>query len=167
MPTTAASLQLTADLYCQIQQFYARQMQLLDGGDAEGWAATFTPDGVFVANAHPQPVCGHDAISAAARRTVDELAAAGEVRRHWLGMVAVDRRCDGTVGAHSYALIFHTKRGGQAALRMSTACDDVLVPDGAGDWLVSYREVTRDDLAGGSAPGENTMACRPVIMPRS
>jgi 3-phenylpropionate/cinnamic acid dioxygenase small subunit len=146
MPVTAASLDLTADLYCQIQQFYARQMQLLDDGDAGAWAGTFAPDGVFAANAHPQPTRGRDAIAAAARRAVDELAADGETRRHWLGMLAVDPRSDGSIGVRSYALIFQTRRGGQAALRLSTVCDDVLVQGDAGDWLIRYREVTRDDL---------------------
>jgi 3-phenylpropionate/cinnamic acid dioxygenase small subunit len=147
MPTATAPARLTADLYCQVQQFYARQMQLLDEGDATGWARTFTPDGEFAANAHPEPVRGRDAITAAAQRAIDELTAAGEIRRHWLGMLAIEPRDDGTVSARSYALIFQTKRGGQAALRLSTVCEDALIQDEAGGWLVAHRQVTRDDLA--------------------
>jgi 3-phenylpropionate/cinnamic acid dioxygenase small subunit len=150
MPTATA--RLTADLYCQVQQFYARQMQLLDQGDAAGWAQTCAPEGVFAANAHPEPVCGRPAITAAARRAIDELSAAGEVRRHWLGMLAVSPGDDGTVSARSYALIFQTKIGGQATLRLSTVCQDALVPDGAGDWLVAHRQVTRDDLPPADGP---------------
>ena len=77
------------DLYQQVQGFYADQMQLLDRGAAEEWAQTFTEDGVFAANAHPEPTRGRAAIAAAARTTSDDLAAKGVRRRHWLGMVQV------------------------------------------------------------------------------
>jgi hypothetical protein len=33
--------------HMEIQQLYARYNVLIDRGDAEGWAATFTPDGQF------------------------------------------------------------------------------------------------------------------------
>ena len=33
--------------YIDIQQLYARYNIAIDTGDGEGWAATFTPDGVF------------------------------------------------------------------------------------------------------------------------
>src|SRR5262245_17419264 len=38
---------LTTQDYADIQQLYARYNLAIDTGDAEGWAATFTPDGVF------------------------------------------------------------------------------------------------------------------------
>jgi hypothetical protein len=131
------------DLYLQVQRFYARQMQALDSGAADEWAATFTPDGVFSANAFPEPVRGRDAIVAGARRTADQLA--GVIRRHWLGMLDVRPQADGTVFARSYALIIETPRNGQAGVHLSTLCEDVLVRDGDG-WLVRERKVTRDDL---------------------
>jgi uncharacterized protein (TIGR02246 family) len=33
--------------YAEIQQLYARYNEAIDSGDAEAYAATFTPDGVF------------------------------------------------------------------------------------------------------------------------
>ena len=43
----AQSGSLTADDYIEIQQLYAKYAHTLDLGDAEGWANTFTSDGVF------------------------------------------------------------------------------------------------------------------------
>jgi uncharacterized protein (TIGR02246 family) len=47
---------LTTDDLVEIQQLYARYNWTLDAGDSQGYAATFTPDGVFNNNS------GHDAI---------------------------------------------------------------------------------------------------------
>ncbi|MBZ4319361.1 nuclear transport factor 2 family protein [Streptomyces huiliensis] len=140
--TTAAGF---AALYQQVQQFYAEQMHLLDTGRAEEWAETFTEDGVFAANAHPEPAAGRSVIAAAARKAVDDYVARGIQRRHWLGMVSVTERGDGEVAASCYALVVETGRGGRPELRASTSCDDVLVRRD-GRWLVKDRQVRRDDL---------------------
>src|SRR5258706_10278851 len=47
---------LTAQDLVDIQQLYAKYNWTLDSGDADGYASTFTPDGVFNNNV------GHDAI---------------------------------------------------------------------------------------------------------
>jgi SnoaL-like domain len=132
-------------LYHQIQQFYAHQMQLLDEGLVEEWAASFTEDGVFAANAHPEPTRGRTAIRQAAQQTVQDLSAKGLIRRHWLGMVVLGPREDGSVFARSYAQVLETPRGGATVLRMSTVCEDLLCHDGE-QWLVRNRQVWRDDL---------------------
>ena len=41
---------LAAADYTEIQQLYARYNTTIDRGDGDGWAATFTPDGVFAGN---------------------------------------------------------------------------------------------------------------------
>jgi len=134
-----------SELYPQIEQFYATQMQLLDDGAVQEWADTFTHDGVFEANAHPEPARGREAIASAAKRTVAELAEQGLVRRHWIGMLSVRPNDDGSVGARSYAVVLQTPKGGQAAIRFSTVCEDVLVRRDGG-WQVLDRRVSRDDL---------------------
>ncbi|MFD8492869.1 nuclear transport factor 2 family protein [Amycolatopsis sp. NPDC059657] len=143
---TTTAITTTAELYFEVQQFYAQQMHLLDDGKAEEWAETFTEDGVFAANAHPEPAAGRSVIAAAARKATDDYAANGVQRRHWLGMVSVERRTEDEVFAQCYALVIETPRGGQAAIRVSTRCDDTLV-NRDGRWLVQHRQVTRDDLA--------------------
>ncbi|WP_035279743.1 nuclear transport factor 2 family protein [Actinokineospora spheciospongiae] len=133
------------ETYHRVQHFYAHQMQLLDDGSVERWSETFTEDGTFAANAHPEPTTGRGAIAEAARRASTELARAGVVRRHWLGMVTVSTQPAGTLLARCYALVISTPKGGQAGVHVSTVCEDVLVPDGD-DFLVRERRVTRDDL---------------------
>ena len=43
----AAQSVLTADDHAEIQQLYASYNLTIDSGDADAWADTFTPDGVF------------------------------------------------------------------------------------------------------------------------
>lgn len=134
-------------VYEQVQRFYARQMRCLDEGKVTEWAATFTADGVFAANAHPEPFRGREAIEAGARKAAEQLAGDGIQRRHWLGMLEVADQPDGTLVARSYALIISTPAGGQAGVHLSTTCDDVLVREGD-ELLVRSRQVRRDDLPG-------------------
>ena len=133
-----------SSVYEQVQHFYARQMQDLDAGRAAEWAETFTEDGVFAANAHPEPTVGRAAIAAAASAATADLERRGLRRRHWLGMLTVTPEGD-RLRARSYALIIETPRGGQAAVRLSTTCEDILVRSGDG-WQVQHRQVLRDDL---------------------
>ncbi|MDI5967327.1 nuclear transport factor 2 family protein [Streptomyces sp. SL13] len=146
MPYSAPATGGNTALYAEIQQFYAHQMHLLDGGDADAWAQTFTPDGVFAANAHPQPAVGRETIRAAASKVKAQHAEEGLQVRHWLGMMDITEQPDGSVLARTYALIINTPRGGQAAVSLSTTCDDLLVRDENGAWLVADRKVVRDDL---------------------
>ncbi|MER6141206.1 nuclear transport factor 2 family protein [Streptomyces sparsogenes] len=134
-----------AELYAEIQQFYAHQMRLLDDGEAEAWAETFAEDGVFAANAHPEPFTGRAAIAAGARRATDDFAARGIRRRHWLGMLSLEPKDEHTVLVRSYAQVIETPRAGQSILRASTGCADLLVRRD-GRWLVLDRRVHRDDL---------------------
>ncbi|MEV4053685.1 nuclear transport factor 2 family protein [Amycolatopsis sp. NPDC049688] len=132
-------------LHHEVERFYARQMQLLDSGAAREWAATFTEDGVFTANAHPEPQRGRAAIEAGALDAISRLEAQAVQRRHWLGMLTVDHGADGTFVARTYALVIETPEHGRAAVRLSCTCRDVLVRrDGA--LLVRHRQVHRDDL---------------------
>lgn len=146
MPFTSPVTGEAAGLHTEIQQFYARQMHLLDSGEADTWAETFTEDGVFAANAHPEPARGRETIRTAAAKAAAERAEQGLQVRHWLGMLDVRPQEDGSVLARSYALIINTPAGGQAAVHLSTTCEDVLVRGEDGGWLVSTRQVVRDDL---------------------
>ncbi|WP_405845628.1 nuclear transport factor 2 family protein [Streptomyces sp. NBC_01518] len=132
-------------LYQLIHQFYARQMRLLDDGRAEDWADTFTADGVFAANAFPQPVVGRAAVATAARTAVDDYARRGVQRRHWLGMLSIEPRSGEELLVSSYALVVETPRDGTPEIRSSSTCDDVLVHRDGG-WLVKDRRIHRDDL---------------------
>ena len=139
---TAPSL---AELYAEVQQFYARHFHLLDAGRAQEWARTFTADGWFWPQVLPEPVRGRQALAAGVARTHEALAAKGEQHRHWHGMVDVCPREDGALAVRCYALIFATPAGGTPRLQLTCVCEDVLVRED-GDWKVAQRRVTRDDL---------------------
>lgn len=134
-----------SSLYSEVQHFYGRQMRLLDENDVVGWAETFTEDGVFAANAHPEPQVGRAVLAERSRQAAQALADQGVQRRHWLGMLEVAEQDDGTIRARTYALIINTPRDGQAAVHLSTSCDDILVRE-QGELLVKHRQVLRDDL---------------------
>ncbi|WP_234425673.1 nuclear transport factor 2 family protein, partial [Streptomyces kebangsaanensis] len=68
-PLRPASLEIQAE----VQDFYARQMRLLDEGRAEEWAETFTEDGVFEQNVKPEPWRGRAEIVARMRAGLDRL----------------------------------------------------------------------------------------------
>jgi 3-phenylpropionate/cinnamic acid dioxygenase small subunit len=138
---------MSPSLYQEVQHFYGRQMRHLDQGEHRAWAETFTEDGVFTANAHPEPQRGREEIEAASRKAGARLAEEGVQTRHWLGMLEVDERPDGSVEARTYALVLRTPRGGPTAVHLSTTCDDVLVRVG-GRLQVKHRSVSRDDLQG-------------------
>ncbi|MFF4251881.1 nuclear transport factor 2 family protein [Streptomyces sp. NPDC001663] len=145
MTVTELPQSATAGLYQEIQQFYARQMHLLDDGRVEEWAQTFTEDGVFAANAQPVPAVGRAAITEAAAKATAAYAEAGVQRRHWLGMVSVESATASAVTARCYALVIETPRGGRPEIKASTLCEDriVRVDD---TWQIQDRRITRDDL---------------------
>ncbi|MFE1321803.1 nuclear transport factor 2 family protein [Kitasatospora phosalacinea] len=145
--SSPASSAADSALQAEVQQFYAWQMHLLDSGEADAWAETFTEDGVFAANAHPEPARGRETIRTAAAKAAAQRAEEGVQVRHWLGMLDVRPQEDGSVVALSYALIVNTPLGGSPQVHLSTTCRDVLVRGEAGGWLVSDRQVKRDDLA--------------------
>jgi hypothetical protein len=112
--------------FVSIQRFLHHQMQLLDDGRAEDWAATFTPDGTFAQDTRPEGRTGRTLLAQRMRQHADELAD------------------DDAVRARYYALVIDTPREGQASLHLSTVCEDVLVRDGDG-WLVAYRFIHHDN----------------------
>jgi hypothetical protein len=71
----AATMTLSSQDYQEIQQLYARYNVAIDTGDAEAYAATFTPEGVF------NNFTGHDALVGFVKTWRERLSGAN--RRHW------------------------------------------------------------------------------------
>jgi|UniRef100_A0AAU3HNM3 3-phenylpropionate/cinnamic acid dioxygenase small subunit len=136
----------SAELHAEAQQFYAHQMQLLDLGEAERWAGTFTEDATFAVPTLPEPVRGRAGLVAATRRTAAGLAAAEQRHRHFIGMLDVRPRPDGAVDVRSYAIVYASQIGGESQVHRVCVCEDVLVRQD-GELRVFARTVTRDDLA--------------------
>src|SRR5215475_12441277 len=84
-----SSGKLTPDDLVEIQQLYARYNWALDSGDSQGYAATFTPDGVFNNNV------GHDAIV----KFADGFhAGLGAHVRHWNTNLLIQPSASGATG---------------------------------------------------------------------
>lgn len=133
-------------LYAEVQQFYSRQMQLFDSFEAELWAQTFTEGAAFDVPLLPAPVVARAALAASVRRNAETHAVSGERLRHWIGMLDVRSRTDGSLRTRCYAQVYLTPRGGQSKLHRVCVMEDTLVRS-SGGWLVAHRLVTRDDLA--------------------
>jgi SnoaL-like domain len=90
-PGFAQQRKLTADDYIEIQQLYAQYNMAIDSGDAEGYAATFTPDGVF------NTFNGRDALVGFIHRWRETMK--GGNMRHWNTNLAITGTPEGANGA--------------------------------------------------------------------
>jgi actinorhodin biosynthesis protein ActVIA len=133
-------------LYAEVQQFYAHQMQLFDSFCAEPWAGTFTEDAVFDVPTLERPLRGRAELAASVRHNEDAARRTGERMRHWLGMMDVTARPDGSLHTRAYALVYATTHGGAPRVHRVCVMEDTLVRR-RGSLRTARRLVTRDDLA--------------------
>ena len=133
---------LTAQDYFEIEQLYAQYNLTLDGNDAEGWAATFTPDGTFM------NYSGHDGLVGFVKAWHERMG--GSTRRHWnsnLRITGDGTRADGTV----YLRLVDTAT--KAISGTGTYKDSLIkTPNG---WRFTKRVVNRDTAAP-AAPAQQT-----------
>src|SRR3984893_17407289 len=93
--------QLSAQDFVEIQQLYTKYNWALDSGDAEGYASTFTPDGVFNNNV------GHDAIVKFANTFHGGM---GTHVKHWNTNLMITPTAEGATGQVYLVLVdFGTK----------------------------------------------------------
>ncbi len=142
---TTAHPRVGMELYHQVQAFYAKQMQLMDDGDVEPWAETFTADATIANNANPAPATGRELILKVARKLAADVVSRGVQHRHWTGMLVVTEDSADQVRTQLYAMVAEIPAGGEARLWRSTFCRDTLVR-GANGWQVAQRVVTHDDI---------------------
>ncbi|MFJ7299067.1 nuclear transport factor 2 family protein [Streptomyces sp. NPDC099088] len=141
-----------AALYAQVQQFYAHQMRILDAdadADADGeecWAATFTEDAVVELPLLPAPLRARAGLTHYARAAADRRRRAGSRLHHWVGMLDVRPRPDGTLHTRCSALAHATPPGATSKVLYVCVMEDVLVRTHA-TWRTAHRRITRDDLA--------------------
>jgi len=131
---TAGNKTLTAQDFVDIQQLYAKYNWSLDAGDAEGYASTFTPDGVFNNNV------GHDAIVKFANTFHAGL---GAHVRHWNTNLMILPTSEGASGQVYLVLVdFGTK---PPTIATSASYSDELVKTVQG-WRFKKR-ATKGDVA--------------------
>ena len=135
----AGSKTLTAQDFVDIQQLYAKYNWTLDAGDAEGYASTFTPDGVFNNNV------GHDAIVKFANTFHAGL---GAHVHHWNTNLMIVPTAEGATGSVYLVLVdFATK---PASIATSATYADELVKTAQG-WRFKKR-ATKGDVAPPAKP---------------
>lgn len=130
---------LTAQDFVEIQQLYAKYNWTLDSGDSEGYASTFTPDGVFNNNV------GHEAIVKFADTFHRGL---GAHVRHWNTNLLILPTPDGAGGQVYLVLVdFATK---PASIVTSASYTDQIVKTPQG-WRFKKR-TTKGDVAPPATP---------------
>ncbi|MFE1250334.1 nuclear transport factor 2 family protein [Streptomyces sp. NPDC058735] len=134
------------ELYAQVQQFHARQMQLFDAHDADRWAATFTEDAVFDVPTLDAPLRGRAELAANVRRNRARQERGGDRLRHWIGMLDLRPGRSDELHTRCYALVYAAPFNGPSRLLRVCVMEDLLVRV-RGNWRTRHRVVTRDDLA--------------------
>lgn len=134
---------LTADDYVEIQQLYARYNNAIDSGDAEGYAATFIPEGVF------NTFNGHDALVGFIHRWRESMG--GENRRHWNTNLTITPTPEGAAGSVYLLLVDVGVR--PPAIQAAAKYEDQLVktPDG---WRFKKRVTHNEGPPPAGAPGK-------------
>ncbi|GAA1188831.1 nuclear transport factor 2 family protein [Streptomyces hebeiensis] len=136
---------VSTDLYTRVQQFYARQMQALDGGRFEDYAATFTKDGTFQHSPGAEPAVGRDGIVAELIEFHKRFDGDPVQRRHWFNHVVLEPLDDGSLRSTVYALVVTTRPGGKPLIAPSCVVNDVLEVEG-GAVLTRSRQIDHDQL---------------------
>jgi hypothetical protein len=134
-----AGAALTAQDFVEIQQLYAKYNWTLDAGDAEGYASTFTPDGVFNNNV------GHDAIVKFAETFHAGL---GAHVRHWNTNLMILPTPEGAHGQVYLVLVDFANK--PATIATSAGYSDDLVKTAQG-WRFKKR-ATKGDVAPAAKP---------------
>ncbi|BBX60314.1 hypothetical protein TM48_04454 [Mycobacterium shottsii] len=131
-------------LYAEVQQFYARQMRLLDLRDIGSHAKTFTKDATFEHIPGAGPVSTRAAIEKALLKW-DSRAGDAIQRRHWLSMIDLVSGSARVIEASAYLIEINTRPGAKPAIAQSCVIHDKLTRV-SGQLLVSSRKVLEDGL---------------------
>jgi actinorhodin biosynthesis protein ActVIA len=118
---------VSAELYAEVLQYYARQMQALDEGKLEAYAESFTEDAVFGHTPGREPARTRQGILADLYEVRERFAADPQQRRHMFTMVDVESLPDGRLRSTCYALVLTTRPGNGPEMVRSCVVRDVLV----------------------------------------
>ncbi|WP_043667135.1 nuclear transport factor 2 family protein [Streptomyces xylophagus] len=130
VPETDAVPAVPGELLVRVQHFYAHQMQALDGGRFEDYAATFTKDGEFQHSPQAEPAVGRDGITAELVAFHKRFDNDPVRRRHWFNHIALTEQADGSYRSRVYALVVTVRPGGKPEIAPSCVVHDVLVIEG-------------------------------------
>lgn len=137
---TARSIDLVDRL--DITDLYARQSQAVDSGDGDGWAGTFTEDGVFTSPTYSLTARGRAELKEFAETSNASALARGEQFRHVISSIAMRPAGEDRIDATTYLMITATGDAGARVDRTLVMFDELRRVDG--EWLFSSRETHRD-----------------------
>lgn len=133
--------QPSAELYVEVQTFFARQMRLLYARDLEGYVGTFTEDGVLEHASRGDRQQGRAELLASLTRALPHYR--GVMVRHWYDKLVVEPADDGSVQVEYYALVSRTDSTGAVHFEPTFSVTETLVrEDGA--LRTRRRVITRD-----------------------
>jgi actinorhodin biosynthesis protein ActVIA len=115
------------DLYVEVQQHYAAQMQMLDGNDFAGYASTFTEDGEFAHTPGRPAAKTRPGIVAELEQFNTRFDGDPVQRRHWFTMINVQPQEDGTIHTVCYVLVGTIRPNAQPLIAPSCVVQDILV----------------------------------------
>ena len=136
---SGAAKTFTAQDFVDIQQLYAKYNWSLDSGDADAYASTFTPDGVFNNNV------GRDAIVKFANTFHAGL---GAHVRHWNTNLMITPTAEGAAGQVYLVLVDFANKPPTIATSASYTDELVKTPQG---WRFKKRQ-TKGDSAPAAPP---------------
>jgi uncharacterized protein (TIGR02246 family) len=129
----ATAAPLTPQDYMEIEQLYAKYNDAIDHNDPEGYASTFTPDGVFNNNT------GHDALVNFVKTWHEKMN--GGSRRHWNTNLQIKGDSKAATGS-VYLMLLDLSTKPTSILTTATY-DDALVKTPQG-WRFTKRATKRD-----------------------
>src|SRR5690606_34346694 len=122
----------------RILELYAVQSHAVDSSDGDGWAATFTEDGVFESPTYQLVARGRAELAAFAQSSNDAAREKGIQYRHYINAVVLTSRNDYTVDAQAYLAIMATSNSGTVIERSLVLHDELMLTDSG--WLFSSRK---------------------------
>lgn len=128
-------------VYFEVLTFYARQMRLLDALDVNGYANTFTEDGVTDHAHRDEKVVGRAALVASSRTALPRYA--GVAVRHWNDHYLIDQLGEDTLAVSYRSLVTRTAVDGAVSFEPTFSVQDVLVRVD-GELLTKSRTIYRD-----------------------
>lgn len=112
-------------VHIEVQTFYAQQMRLLDALDVEGYAQTFTEDGVTDHAHRNEKVEGRAALIAGASAALPRYK--GVAVRHWNDHYLIDEIDENTLKVSYASLVTRTTADGVVSFEPTFSIEDVLV----------------------------------------
>lgn len=141
---------LSASDYGEIYNLYAYYNHSSDAGDAEGYAACFTDDGVLHLETRDLIVKGRSDL--AEFKHQDAARRGSTYRRHWNGSVHLEKLDRNTVRGRCYLQAFNGEPGSLPVLSGSGVYEDTIVKV-PGGWKFAKRRL-RMDAGLGLQPSE-------------